>query len=66
MALPAENPTSTVPNYTSRDDGVALQAQKLESTGLADTVPRSLEDRGVPTTVSLEGPIGQWIGFDGY
>ena len=66
MALPAENPTSTPPNYTSRDDDTTLHTQTLESTGVADTIPRSLDDRGEPTETDLRGPAGQWIGWNGY
>lgn len=65
MAAPAENPTSTPPNYTTRDDGTTLHAQVLDLTGLVDTQPRSLEDRQKPLEADLEGPDGQWIGWNG-
>jgi len=58
-------PQSTGDNLTCRDDATTLHAQKLDSTGLADTVPRILVQRGKPLEADLEGPEGQWIGWDG-
>lgn len=64
MAAPAENPTSTPPNYTTRDDATTLHPQALESTGLIDTQPRSLVDRQEPLAEDLVGPVGQYIGWE--
>jgi hypothetical protein len=66
MAGSDDFPKSTPPNYTCRDDDeTTLHQQKLDSTGLADTIPRILVQRGKPLEADLEGPEGQYIGWDG-
>lgn len=57
------DPVSTPPNYTCRDDGTPLHQQEIEETGLADTIPRTIALRKRPITADLEGPEGQFIGW---
>jgi hypothetical protein len=59
------DPVSTPPNYTTRDDDTPLHQQKIEDTGVADTIPRAIEFRKRPITADLVGPEGQYIGWDG-